>query len=342
MSNKDDNLELYLKLDEVQDQQVIDTSANRLDGNVHGNPTVVDGDILEKCLSFDGENDYIKIPESDAINFETHQDFTFEFWVKIVSPQKVQFNGVGPVYIFGKGSPYLNGPELSIQYVEKQQEIHAVYSDGINYLSLSTRKLTDNQFYHIAFVTNKKNFYLYLNGKKQGDESYEGLQNKKDNSSLYLARGGSDVVAKSTFFTGQLACFRIYSRPLSQQEIKRDMALNITPELEDELNKSSSLNEPQAEIEEVFNELQNLKKTQARIVKKLNKLQSLKETQVGEHDGTTDEENDPENKGNQSPNDSQDRLSEQDNWQVISNLFELPAVDRENSEANETELSATE
>jgi hypothetical protein len=42
-------------------------------------------------------------------------------------------------------------------------------------------------------------------------------------------------------YVSKLAHFRIYSRALLQQEIKRDMALSIAPELEYELNELRNL-----------------------------------------------------------------------------------------------------
>ncbi|MEL6440781.1 MAG: LamG domain-containing protein [Cyanobacteria bacterium J06621_8] len=237
MNTDDGSLQLYLKLDEVQDGKVRDDSVNGIEPTIHGDPQVTDADWIERSLKFDGEDDYLEIPNSDAINFATDQDFTVEAWVKVASEQK--FQKYNDNDIIEKWSQLSARYPYVIRYLRGANKIMAARYDGSNNPSVITKsKLNSNQFYHVAFVKDGQNLYLYLNGKREGSAVDTTQNDTKNSSPLYLARRGNKKYAN--FFAGELAHVRIYSQALSQPEIKRDMVLSITPDLAEELKELRS------------------------------------------------------------------------------------------------------
>jgi hypothetical protein len=82
MSDVNDNLILYLKLDEIvtegDNKKVIDASGKSGNSEVKGNPQVVIDETFGSCLSFNGNSDYIYC---GCLDF-AKQNYTIEAWFK--------------------------------------------------------------------------------------------------------------------------------------------------------------------------------------------------------------------------------------------------------------------
>lgn len=244
MSNQNNDLVLHLKLDTIisdRDNQIVPStlSENFLASSenvsafteeqykIHGNPQVVSDEHFGSCFIFDGRQDYIEIPNSDAINFATNQDFTVASWIKIAKEQAFKTNGDNDIiekWDGHEGFPYV------IRYLRDNQTISAARYDGSNNHNsfvTTTTQLNSEQFYHIAFVKEGNQLRLYLDGHEESSTVDKTQSQTQNDSPLYLARrGGNDNYAN--YFAGTIAHLRIYKKALSPEEIKQDMNDDLT------------------------------------------------------------------------------------------------------------------
>jgi len=175
----------------------------------------------QPVLMFDGQDDYLEIPNSKAINFTQNQDFAIEFWLKVgaISTQP-ETAFVGDVNIIekwrGKGFPY------AIRYSSMPGTVYASRYDGKNPTLTSQIAVNDQKFHHIAFVKQASQLFLYVDGTEQGKTVDTTTKTTQNNSSLYLAAGTSITQGggQRRFFAGQLAELRLWNKARSQAEIQ--------------------------------------------------------------------------------------------------------------------------
>ncbi|PAX59964.1 LamG domain-containing protein [Brunnivagina elsteri] len=220
MTNANDNLVLHLKLDGINEPPKGNILLRQLQLSIQGNAQVVLDETFGSSSRFDGKKDYLEIPNSDAINFGTDQNFTVETWVKVAAEQAClqhSDNDIIEKWSSSGGYPYV------IRYLRNEQTIFAARYDASNNPSVCTKtKLKPEKFYHIAFVKKEKKLFLYLDGQEEGSADDITQRQTQSDSPLYIGRrGGSD--SYSNFFTGTIANLRIYNKALSPEEIKRDM-----------------------------------------------------------------------------------------------------------------------
>lgn len=166
------------------------------------------------ALSFDGVDDYIKIP-----SFERHQDTrgTIELWFKRNND-----------YAAGSGYEWL------MTYYEddnNQIEIYLRHDDGsitcqllssgvqAVFINSDIRSWTGGKWYHIVVTQDGITSKMYVNGVEQTDtdtgEWFDDLA--AANSSFYI--GNEETF--TTALNGSIDEFRIYNRALSSAEIKQ-------------------------------------------------------------------------------------------------------------------------
>lgn len=220
------SLVLHLKLDEVVPKNTggeAKSLRSEVGHSILGNPQGVISELFGSCLSFNGENDYIEIADTDEIDFGVDEDFTVAVWVNVAASQKDTINGDNDIVEKWGG---VGGYPYVIRYLRNEQTIMAARSDGSNVPQIiTTTKLQSDKFYHVAFIKQQKNLYLYLDGKLQGSTTDTTKNETKNNSPLYLGKRGGDT---PNFFTGKLANLRIYSKALTIDELKEDIQADLS------------------------------------------------------------------------------------------------------------------
>ncbi|MDJ0590872.1 MAG: LamG domain-containing protein [Pleurocapsa sp. MO_226.B13] len=233
MNNNDGSLQLYLKLDAIEDGKVIDASGKKINGTITGNPQVIDDRFLGKCLQFDGNLDQIDLPKT-AIPIG--QEITVSFWAN------------GGDSLPKKKSSIINdknnGP-LRILNIHLPWSDSRIYfdcgNDGNGYdrvYKTASPSEFKGKWSHWTFTkdANKGEMKIYLNGQLWHSETGKNKPIPEINNDVRLGSHNS-----TERYQGKLAYFRIYNRALSQLEIKQDMAGSIIPGLEDELKELRSL-----------------------------------------------------------------------------------------------------
>lgn len=170
-------------------------------------------------LIFNGQDDYVEIPYSAALDFAHDQDFTIEVWLK---PDPVQQGEGKPTFDINVLEKWTGIPfPYAIRYSSKNDRIYASRYDGKkNPAMTSSQPINDQQLHHVAFVKQSSHLYLYVDGVEVASANDTTIGTTHNNSPLYLCRGAGG----RNFFKGQVSEFRIWNRCRSQAEIQADMS----------------------------------------------------------------------------------------------------------------------
>ncbi|MFK7776071.1 MAG: LamG-like jellyroll fold domain-containing protein [Saprospiraceae bacterium] len=163
------------------------------------------------ALHFDGNNDLIIGPSNSAFELETG---TVELWVK---PENALNSQTFICYRSTDGSQtrylwnFLGG--LS----------GLGFWNGSGYLTIS-HSFTSGQWYHLAFVIDGLLTTVYVDGVSIG--TFGQGAGTASGSDLYLVIGNDIPLAE--YFNGEIDEVRIWSHPLSQQDIQSQMNCNLS------------------------------------------------------------------------------------------------------------------
>ncbi len=182
-------------------------------------------------IDFDGVDDYMEIPNSPDINFDTNDDFTVEVWLRVpIGNQRdrdVGDNDVIEKWDQGSGSyPFV------IRYLNINAGIHygkisaARYAAPQNPGILSTVTINDGLWHHIAFVKDGGTLYLYIDGVLDGSAPDTTTGSTQNNSSLFIARRG--CCGFDNFWRGSMDELRIWNDARTVTEINNNMNLELT------------------------------------------------------------------------------------------------------------------
>lgn len=206
----EDGLAVYWKLD----GNSYDYTPNNNQGLIHSAYSTVNRfGIANKALGFNGPSNFIDTNYDYSLNY--NGGTTFSLWVKFST-----INTEGKVKnIFGK-----NSWEYLLSQVNNKIQFTQWTSAGEYAIRLvSTVNIEVGKWYNIALVYNglEKNVYLYVNGELDSSALTLGSSFINNSESLKIGRGYPDIgAAASTFFTGTIDNFSIYTRALSSFEIK--------------------------------------------------------------------------------------------------------------------------
>jgi hypothetical protein len=196
---------------EAAEGTVAKDSAGGHDGTIEGAKWSHEGKY-GKALSFDGENDCVKVPSSAEL--QLREEFTLESWVK---PE-----GAGlaePILI--KDDPLWFGYSLFFGFPEADKL--AGYLGEETLVTRGTQNPAaslDNVWTHVALTFDGATVRLYVDGVEVDDTTASGAQ--ASSGALWI--GCNE--AKDQFFEGLIDEVRLYDRALDQAELKADMQAN--------------------------------------------------------------------------------------------------------------------
>ncbi|VXD25271.1 LamG-like jellyroll fold domain-containing protein [Planktothrix paucivesiculata] len=228
LSGNEPGLVAYYPLNELD--KIRDLTGKQADGNIQGTPSWIGctapiGKFKHSVLRLDGVDDYLKVPNSDELDFATNQNFTVESWIKadlIQQDKSNKDNDIIEKWEGNQGYPYV------IRYLPDSGQILAGRYDGTKGVAITSAvSINDGQFHHVSFVKEGNKLFLYINGKiaNGGSKTDTLTANTKNGSPLYLGcRGGNT----KNFFTGQISELRIWNKARTEQEIQANMHKRLT------------------------------------------------------------------------------------------------------------------
>ena len=199
----------YWNFDEGSGPIAADSSGNGNTGTLMNDPQWGPG-VSGTALSFDGINDYVRIPHSSSLNIAGNE-ISVEYWIKLSSnwyPQPGMPDSYSQI-LYDKGDAYTaamiigsGALRFNIPYVPPYPETNKNTWDA-------------NTWYHIANVFDGSQIRIYVNGVLDKAETVIGSVSQ---SSLNLAIG-SHCFGGKNFFTGVIDEFAIYDYARTAEQI---------------------------------------------------------------------------------------------------------------------------
>lgn len=198
----------------------LDSTSNHFDGIVHGAVLTTDRHgNANASYYFDGENDYINVPHTNALNLTT--DFTISLWAEVASTQ-VPHEGIND--ILRKWTGNAEGYPFAIAYLNtladdanEDKIIYARYDgQGCSNSPTSYSTTIENDvFQHIVLVKEGNKLRHYLNNTL--------IQEITDNTSCSTSNTADMTIGSRgnlvRFFKGKIDDIRIYGRAISTGEV---------------------------------------------------------------------------------------------------------------------------
>ncbi|NDB57998.1 DUF1565 domain-containing protein [bacterium] len=196
----------HFKLDETSGTAVADSVGSNSGTLVGGNPTWSTGKIGSGSLNLNGTNQYVDVPNFNALN--GLNSASISFWVKpsVVSKPFITKWGTGRLFEVGS-----NGTSLSVIW-----RIGGSGGGGSAFSQVTpANTLSTGSWNHVVVVYNNPSSTVYVNGNQIGSVSGAGgLLNTSVNDPLRI--GWNNI---PNFYSGDIDDVRIYNRAVTSQEV---------------------------------------------------------------------------------------------------------------------------
>ena len=211
-------LQLFYNFNKDTGKEILDASGNGLSGVVTGTK-YVGGDKFGGAMLFDGKSHIRSPQEIKGFTDKKLKAITVEHWVFLEANtgetqqiwEALNSTGAWPAETFIEGT---------------QEMTFYIYDDNKKAHEMKTPKLSLKKWHHIAGTYDGSVQRLYLDGKKVAEEKWSGT------FTLVSAKSGAIVIGKDNeadqqYWGGLIDEFAVYTRALSETEIKRDMNRGI-------------------------------------------------------------------------------------------------------------------
>jgi hypothetical protein len=200
----------------IEGNTVKDATGNGHDGEIVGDPKIAEGKF-GKGLEFDGVDDYVEVPHSDDLNFET---FTLAAWIKMGN------TGANQNVIVKKiPSPERKTYQLISHTGSAGAMRGSFHVDGANRVVMGIIPVTDEEWHHTATTYDGSTLKVYLDGELESEVAADGTP---DTSDAPLGLGSS---CPGQFMKGIIDEAFVVSVALEQEEIKEIMTNGLMESL---------------------------------------------------------------------------------------------------------------
>lgn len=184
-------------------------------------PTWVSSCRLDGCLSFDGSNDLVEVPDDASLNI-TGNTISYSFWVKPLSNQPDS-----DPFIISKGSGGDEFLEAHIQAGNSENYMRFIPTAGET-IDTPTGSLQYDQWSHytLSYDASSNDAQIYENGDPIAT-SYDGTANTLSPEAFPLHIGERGDGSRP--FAGKVDDVRIYNTSLTGEEVRSAMISPKTP-----------------------------------------------------------------------------------------------------------------
>ncbi|HID56645.1 TPA: hypothetical protein EYP37_08960 [Candidatus Poribacteria bacterium] len=139
--------------DEDQGDKIKDISGTGNDGIVHGAKWTKEGKF-GGALEFDGDDDWVEVPNHESLQFPKGTDFTLACWIKITTPEP------SPPMLIAKNYHTTSQmlPWYALYYANQNKSVDGSVSfflrdkNSTNYHISSQSKIDDGDWHHVAGI----------------------------------------------------------------------------------------------------------------------------------------------------------------------------------------------
>jgi len=201
---------------------VTDVSGNGNNGYVNG-PTWITNSSCKygNCLSFDGNNDQIIVPDDSSL--EGMSELTVESWFR------TENTAASTQYILTKSLSdvdNLGGYELLVQNAPSVRTLFDIGGTAVDIIyNIETR---DNQWHHLVATYDGSQMVLYLDGQRRASKLATGVIGT---SSIPLHIGSRND--ETLYWDGLLDNIRVYSHALNEEQIREHYLNGISKYYDD-------------------------------------------------------------------------------------------------------------
>ena len=179
---------------------------NGNNGEIFGGVNYVDG-IIGQAVRFNGTDGYVKIAESENINFSVDDNFSISIWVNVETDQNANYID------FTILSKWKTTYSYVVRFVP-DSTIRAGSYDGTENTLVDSNSINKLEFHNVVFIKEDNKYYIYINGELHNSVS-KNLAEFNESSDLFVgSRSGDD-----NFFTGIVDDLKIYNRAIFPEEI---------------------------------------------------------------------------------------------------------------------------
>ena len=169
------------------------------------------------ALSFDGVNDYVKIPDSNSLDFAGSQPFSISTWIY---PKDTTVN---IRHIIAKQSSAGNPNNYALT-VWDDGHLKFYWVNGDNRINTDPDVLSPNTWYHVVGTWDGTYSKIYVNAINKSTVDYSTVPPLANSESLRIGIYGDEI---NYVFNGTIDEVRIWNRSLSADEIRQQYYSNL-------------------------------------------------------------------------------------------------------------------
>ena len=206
----EESLILYFSFDELDGKSTIDHSKYGNNGEIAGNPKLVDGKF-GKALELNGETDWVEVPHDDTLTVD--ESVTVMAWIhteRHTGPNNARWQG-----IVAKS----NNPRSYSFYTESPSECLHLSVNGSGSVCQGKVKLDEWQ-HVVAQIDDGTTHRYWINGEMVGEYGGKNAPpGKADTAVLFVGKTHEG----NRQFLGLIDEVRIWNRALSEEEVIEQM-----------------------------------------------------------------------------------------------------------------------
>ena len=210
LNEPEESMILYFSFDSLDDDQALDHSKYKNNGEIKGTPEHVEGKF-DKALEFNGTTDWVEIPHHESLTVD--QDVTVMAWIwteRHTGPNNERWQG-----ILAKS----NSPRSYSFYTESPSKCLHFVSGGGSVCNDGEVKL--NEWQHVAAQLDNGTHRYWINGVNAGTSGNKSKPpGNADTSPVFI---GTTAEGAGRLFLGLIDEVRIWNRALSEDEIVEQM-----------------------------------------------------------------------------------------------------------------------
>jgi hypothetical protein len=169
------------------------------------------GDMKDsRCLSFDGDGDYLELPYSADFNFGSG-DFTIETWFKPSNDTRMYLFSGTTDYVLGLDFYYQTGTTRTIQiWASSNGTTWDLINGDSGGNGIGTIALALSTWHHVAFVRNGNRWMTFINGMIDKDITVSGtVINKSEGKRIGRMGYNSGQPSLNFYMTGSISNYRV-------------------------------------------------------------------------------------------------------------------------------------